>query len=186
MRFQSTELADAWLVLPERHADDRGFFVRTFCEDEFGAHGLPTRFPQSNDSHNSRAGTLRGMHLNLAGHWESKLVRCSRGAIFDVIIDVRPTSPTRDQWLGVELTAENGVALFVPEGFAHGFLTLADDTIVSYQMGRAYEPGVAVGFRWDDPKFEVRWPMTPTVIAERDATYPDYDPTALGLWGVGY
>src|SRR4051794_27927224 len=181
MKFEPTELADVWLVLPERRFDDRGYFVRTFCEREFAAQGLPTWFPQCNVSNNSRAGTLRGMHLNLAGHWEAKLVRCSRGAIYDVVVDVRPESPTRHRWLGIELSVNNGIALFVPEGFAHGFLTLEDETDVSYHMGRVYEPDVATGFRWNDPTFEVRWPAEPTVIADRDATYPDYTPRLIGL-----
>lgn len=178
MRFVPTELAGAVVVEPDRHGDERGSFMRTFCEEEFAAAGLPTRFPQCNISANRTAGTLRGMHLNVAGHWESKLVRCVRGAIHDVIVDLRPGSSTFGRWIGVDLTADNGRALFVPEGFAHGFVTLADDTDVHYHMGRSYTPGVDTGFRWDDPAFGIEWPRPPVVISERDATYPDHPGTS--------
>jgi dTDP-4-dehydrorhamnose 3,5-epimerase len=179
VRFEPTPLAGAVVIRPERHADERGSFTRTFCEEEFAAHGLPTHFPQCNLSANVRAGTLRGMHLNLAGHEESKVVRCVRGGVHDVIVDVRPGSPSYLGWFGVDLTAANAVALFVPEGFAHGFVTLEDDTDVHYHMGRPFEPGVAIGFRWDDPAFAIEWPLAPTVMAERDRTYPDFEPARL-------
>ena len=180
MRFEATRLAGAWVIEPERHGDDRGSFARAFCEDEFAAHGLPVRFPQCNLSTNVTAGTLRGMHLIVAGHCESKLVRCVRGAVHDVIVDVRPGSPTFGEWIGADLSADNGRALFVPEGCAHGFLTLADDSDIYYHMGRSFEPGVAIGFRWDDPAFGVRWPGAPTILSERDASYADFDPSILG------
>ena len=183
MRFEATTLAGAVLVRLDRHDDERGAFARTFCVDEFAAHGLPVSFPQSNLSENVRAGTLRGMHLNVRPHWESKLVRCVRGAAHDIVVDVRPGSPTEGEWYGVDLTAENGLALFVPEGFAHGFVTLADDTTVCYQMGRPYRPDAAIGFRWDDPAFGIAWPRTPTVVSARDATYPDYDPAIVAGGG---
>ena len=179
MRFEPLAPAGACIIELERHVDERGSFAREFCEDEFAEHGLPIHYPQCNLSTNHAAGTLRGMHVNVRGHWESKVVRCVRGAIYDVIIDLRDESPTRHAWVGVELTADNGRALFVPEGFAHGFLTLADETDVLYHMGAMFQPAAARGFRWDDPAFAVTWPTTPAVISERDATYPDYVPSLL-------
>jgi len=181
MRFEATPLDGARVIELDRHADERGWFARTFCEDELAAHGLPTRFPQCNLSSNRRAGTLRGMHVNVAGHWESKLVRCVRGAVHDVIVDLRPGSSTRHRWYGTELSAENGRALFVPEGFAHGFLTLVDDCDVHYHMGASYVPDAGRGFRWDDPTFGIEWPAPPVLLSERDATYPDFDPATFGL-----
>lgn len=180
MRFERLPLAGAWIIDLERHEDERGSFARAFCEDEFAEHGLPIHYPQANLSTNRRSGTLRGMHLNVRAAWEAKLVRCVRGAVYDVIVDVREESSTRHGWTGVELSAENGRALFVPEGFAHGFVTLADETDVYYQMGAVFRPWAARGFRWDDPTFGITWPRIPAVISERDATYPDYDPSLLG------
>jgi len=174
MRFQETKLSGAWSVELEVSRDERGFFARTFCETEFEAHGLPARFPQCNLSRNDKAGTLRGMHYNAAPYGEAKLVRCVRGAVHDVIIDLRRDSPTRGQWFGLDLTAESGNALFVPPGFAHGFITLADATDVFYHMGATYQAGAARGFRYDDALFDVPWPRRPSVISERDATYPDF------------
>ena len=179
MRFSPTELADAYTVELERHEDERGFFARIWCNDELSDHGLVSHLSQCSISRNSLAGTLRGMHLNIAGHEEAKLVRCTRGAIHDVIVDVRPDSPTYLTWLGIDLDADNGRALFVPGGCAHGFLTLEHRSDVAYQMSRAYEPGVAIGYRWNDPAFGIEWPRGPTVIAERDATYPDFGPQAI-------
>lgn len=158
----------------EPHRDERGFFARTFCEQEFAAHGLPTRFPQSNLSRNRRAGTLRGMHYNAPPFEEAKLVRSVSGAIHDIVVDLRPGSPTRYRSFGVELHARDGSALFVPAGFAHGFITLEDDTDVLYQMGAVYNAGAARGFRWNDPAFSLRWPREVALIAPRDAAYPDY------------
>jgi len=160
--------------------DERGFFARTFCERELEQHGLPTRFPQCNLSRNRRRGTLRGMHYEATPSAESKLVRCVTGAIFDVIVDLRPGSATRFAWIGVELSGETGRALFVPAGFAHGFLTLSDDSDVFYHMGDFYRPEAARGFRWNDPLFAIQWPAPPNSIAERDASYPDYEPAAVG------
>src|ERR1041385_102965 len=174
--FTPLPLSGAYLVELEPRADERGFFARSFCEREFAANGLPVRFPQDNISRNHRAGTLRGMHFQVAPHREAKLVRVGRGAIHDVIVDLRPTSPTHLEWLGVELSAENGRALFVPEGFAHGFITLADETDVHYQMTEFYRPDGARALRWNDPRIGIRWPGEPFVIAARDAEYPDYDP----------
>jgi dTDP-4-dehydrorhamnose 3,5-epimerase len=174
MRFTQLSLPGAYLIELQPHADERGFFARTFAEEEFAAHGLQTRFPQSNLSRNRKAGTLRGMHYAVAPSEETKVVRCASGAIHDVIIDLRADSPTYAQWVAVELTGENGRALYVPTGFAHGFLTLADDTDVVYQMGDVFRPETARGFRWDDPAFGVIWPHPPVVISSRDATYPDF------------
>jgi dTDP-4-dehydrorhamnose 3,5-epimerase len=180
MRFEATPLAGAWVIELEPHADERGFFARTFCAREFADHGLPTTFPQSNLSRNATAGTLRGMHFNTAAHAESKVVRCVQGAIHDVIIDLRADSATYRQWFAVELTAASGRSLFVPEGLAHGFLTLVDETDVEYQMGAFYAPEAARGLRWDDPAIGVEWPREPVVMSPRDATYPDFDPAVLG------
>lgn len=174
MLFDQTELSGAWLVELELRSDDRGFFARSFCEREFAARGIDTRFPQCNLSRNHRSGTLRGMHYESAPSRESKLVRCVSGAIYDVIVDLRPGSTTWGRSVGAELTRENGRALFIPAGFAHGFLTLADETDVFYHMGDFYTPDRARGFRWNDPTFAIAWPASPVVISERDATYPDF------------
>lgn len=176
MLFRTTPLKSAFVIDLERRSDERGFFARTFCEREFAAHGLPTHFPQCNVSHNVRAGTLRGMHFNTSAHREAKLVRCVSGAIYDVIVDMRDGSATRFASFGVELSAENAGALFVPEGFAHGFVTLTDDVDVFYHMGEFFHAEAARGFRWNDPTFAIRWPRIPVVISERDATYPDFNP----------
>jgi dTDP-4-dehydrorhamnose 3,5-epimerase len=177
--FQETKLSGAFIVDLEPRADERGFFARTYCEREFKEHGLPTWYPQCNLSRNRRAGTLRGMHYNAAPHGEAKLIRCATGAVYDVIVDMRAGSPTMLSWIGVELGAENGRALFVPAGFAHGFITLTDDTDVFYQMGDFYRPEAARGLRWNDPRLALRWPREPTMVAERDAAYPDYDPATF-------
>ncbi|MGA2447878.1 MAG: dTDP-4-dehydrorhamnose 3,5-epimerase [Polyangiaceae bacterium] len=179
MKFQATPLQGAFVVELEPHADERGFFARTFCEREFAAHGLPTRFPQSNLSRNARARTLRGMHFQAEPYFEAKLVRAVSGAIYDVIVDLRRTSPTFLHWFGVELSGESARALFVPERFAHGFLTLQDHTDVFYQMGEFFRPEGARGLRWNDASLGIRWPGAPEVIAERDAHYDDFDPEAF-------
>jgi dTDP-4-dehydrorhamnose 3,5-epimerase len=176
VRFVETSLPGAFVVELVTNVDERGFFARTFCEVEFAEHGLPTRFPQCNLSRNRHTGTLRGMHFERLPNHESKLVRCATGAIYDVVVDLRPDSPTRYRWTGVELSRDDGRALFVPAGFAHGFLTLADETDVFYHMGDSYRPGSARGFRYDDAHFEISWPGSPSVISERDATYPDFRP----------
>ncbi|HET7539698.1 MAG TPA: dTDP-4-dehydrorhamnose 3,5-epimerase family protein [Polyangiaceae bacterium] len=176
--FKQTALAGAYVIEIEARLDERGAFARTFCEHEFAAHGLPTRFPQSNLSRNLRAGTLRGMHYRAEPHTESKLVRPATGGIYDVIVDLREESGTRYQSFGIELLASEGSALFVPAGFAHGFITLQDDTDVLYQMGDFFKADAALGFRWNDPFFAIAWPREPTVIAERDAHYPDFVPSS--------
>jgi len=178
MIFQETSLPGAFVIDVERREDERGFFARTFCEAEFRAHGLPAAFPQANLSHNRSRGTLRGMHYQVGKHEESKLVRCVRGSVYDIIVDLRPESPTRFRSLGVELSAESGRALFVPVGFGHGFLTLTDEADVFYLMGDSYRPGSARGFRWDDPRFALAWPLAPAVVTDRDSSYPDFDPEA--------
>jgi dTDP-4-dehydrorhamnose 3,5-epimerase len=172
--FKETQLAGAFVVELEERADERGSFARSFCEREFAAHGLPTRFPQCNLSRNRRAGTLRGMHFQVAPHAEAKLVRPETGAIYDVIVDLRPGSSTLYRSFGVTLEAARGSALFVPAGFAHGFLTLVDDTQVHYQMGEFFAPEAARGFRYDDPTFAIEWPREISVVAARDASYPDF------------
>jgi dTDP-4-dehydrorhamnose 3,5-epimerase len=174
VRFDPVPLGGAWLIGPDRHADERGSFARAFCEREFADHGLPIRFPQCNVSTNTSAGTLRGMHFNVTASAEAKLVRCTRGAIHDVVVDLRPDSPTVYRSFGVELSADNGLALFVPKGFAHGFVTLRDATDVFYHMSEFYDAGAARGARWNDPAFAIDWPRRPTVISDRDAAYPDF------------
>lgn len=179
MIFKTTKLAGACVIEIEPRVDERGHFARTFCEREFAEHGLPIRFPQCNVSFNTKAGTLRGMHYQAAPLREAKLVRCTRGAIYDVIIDLRVDSATRFEWVGVELTEDNATALFIPEGLAHGFITLADATEVFYHMSDFYRAEGARGARWNDPRFGIQWPVGPggpSVISERDATYPDFDP----------
>lgn len=177
MILTGTELAGAYRVELERHEDERGFFARAFCEREFAARGLATRYPQCNISYNRRAHTLRGMHYQAAPRREAKLVRCLAGAIHDVIVDLRTDSATHMRWIGVELDARGRTALYVPPGFAHGFLTLAEDSEVFYQMGEFHDPGAERGFRWNDPAFGVGWPFEPEVISERDRSYPDFDPS---------
>ena len=174
MIFQPTGLAGAYVIAIERLRDERGFFARSFCAREFEDHGLNPSLAQCNISYNRHAGTLRGMHFQASPFEEAKLVRCTRGAIHDVIIDLRPDSPTFMRHVGVLLTPEERNMLYVPEGFAHGFLTLEDHTEVFYQMSEFYVPGAARGFRWDDPAFAIDWPAPVSVISERDAAYPDF------------
>jgi dTDP-4-dehydrorhamnose 3,5-epimerase len=178
MIFHETPLSGAFVIELERRDDERGFFARAFCENEFAQHGLPIRFPQSNLSYNRRAGTLRGMHYQAAPYGESKLVRCVAGSIYDVIIDLRASSASKLKWFGVELSGDNGKALFVPKGFAHGYITLTDDVQIYYQMGEMYRPEGARGVRYDDPIFAIEWPRSPVSISERDATYASFDPKA--------
>jgi len=154
-----------------RLEDERGFFARSFCQREFEAQGLNPRLAQCNVSFNHRRGTLRGLHFQAKPHEEAKLVRCTRGAIWDVAVDLREGSPTRLRWHAVELNAENRLGLYVPEGFAHGFQTLADDTEVLYQMSEFYHPELARGVRWDDPNLGIRWPLPDPILSERDRGY---------------
>ncbi len=172
MIFNDTPLANSFLLYPNLRQDERGYFARTFCEEEFAAHGLPTAVRQCNVSFNRLKGTVRGMHFQRSPMVEAKLVRCSQGAIFDVIVDLRPTSSTYCQWYGTELTAENGHALFIPEGFAHGFQTLEDKSEVFYQMFALYSQEHADGVCWNDPVFGIKWPLSISSISERDRTFP--------------
>jgi len=172
--FTETKLAGAFIIDLEQRADERGFFARSFCAREFAAHGLNPQVVNTNVSHSARRGTLRGMHFQRPPHAEAKLVRCTRGAIYDVIIDLRAGSPTLGQWLGVELTAANYRQLYVPEGFAHGFQTLEDEADVVYQVSEFYTPGAEGGLRYDDPAFGIRWPLPVSVISPKDAAWPDF------------
>lgn len=180
VRFIPTELSGAFVVELERHEDERGFFARAWCREELFEQGLVPTLSQCSISRNSAAGTLRGMHFQTAPHEEAKLVRCTAGAMFDVIVDLRPTSPSYTAWVGVELDAERGNALYVPKGFAHGFQTLADDTDVLYMISDPYVPEAASGVRWDDPQFAIQWPPADArTISERDLSWPDYHRSSL-------
>lgn len=179
MIFRETGLAGSWIIDLEPIEDERGFFARSFCIDEFAEHGLAPVGAQCNVSYNRVAGTLRGMHFQHAPHEEAKLVRCTTGAIHDVIVDIRPGSPTFGSHIGVELNARNRRMLYVPRGFAHGFLTLEDHTEVFYQMSSVYVPGFAAGLRYDDPVLGIEWPRPVRVISDRDRDYPPFDSSAL-------
>jgi len=172
--FTETELKGAYIIEIEELKDHRGFFARSWCQNEFKDHGLTTRIAQANVSYNKKMGTLRGMHYQLSPYEETKLVRCTRGGIYDVIIDLRPASTTYTQWIGVKLTAENYKMFYVPENFAHGFITLEDDTEVTYQVSQFYTPGSERGIRWDDPAFSIDWPIDVQVISDKDKSWPDY------------
>jgi dTDP-4-dehydrorhamnose 3,5-epimerase len=172
MIFTQTPLAGAYLIEPERIVDERGFFARTWCRDEFERHGLEARLVQCNISFNARRGTIRGMHYQAKPHEEVKLVRCTQGAIYDVIVDVRPDSPTYLRWIAEELTAENRRMFYIPGGFAHGFQALSDDTEVSYQMSDFFQPQSSCGIRYDDPAVGIAWPLEVSVISAKDQSYP--------------
>lgn len=174
MKFIETDLKGAFIIELEKLEDNRGFFARSWCKREFDEHGLNSNATQANVSYNKKKGTLRGMHLQSKPYAETKLVRCTRGAIYDVIIDLRPDSATYKKWLGVELSADNGKMLYVPENFAHGFQTLKDDTEVTYQVTQYYTPGYEKGIRWNDPAFRINWPVTVAVISEKDENWQDY------------
>jgi dTDP-4-dehydrorhamnose 3,5-epimerase len=174
MIFTETKLKGAFIIEPERLEDDRGFFARTWCEREFEAHRLNPRLVQCSISFNKSKGTLRGIHYQAAPYEEAKLVRCTSGAIHDVIIDLRSESPTFKQHSAVTLTAHNHKMLYIPEGLAHGFLTLEDNVEVFYQMSEFYSPNHARGVRWNDPAFGIEWPATVAVMSERDCHYPDF------------
>jgi dTDP-4-dehydrorhamnose 3,5-epimerase len=172
MIFRETPLSGAFVIELEPSHDERGFFARTFCEREFRAHGLDPCVAQCNVSYNRRRGTLRGLHLQRAPHEEDRVVRCTAGAIYDVIVDVREGSSTRGRWLAVTLSASERNQLYVPKGFAHGFLTLEDDVEVAYQMSVPYAQESAGGYRYDDPAFAIEWPFEPTVVSQRDLELP--------------
>jgi dTDP-4-dehydrorhamnose 3,5-epimerase len=175
MIFTPTKLRNATIIDVERRGDERGFLARVFCEHEFAEHGLATRFVQGSTIFSPQRHTLRGLHYQEAPHAENKLVRCTRGAVFVVMVDLRPDSPTRLEWLGVELTPDNRRLLYVPEGFAQGYQTLADDSEVVYQMTHEYVPDAARGVRWDDPAFGIEWPQADErLISDRDRAWPDW------------
>jgi len=174
--FLPTAIPGAFTLELDRKEDERGYFARTWCKREFEEMGLNTDLAQCNVSYSPRRGTLRGMHWQVAPYGEAKLVRCARGVIWDVIIDLRPESPTYAMHIGVELTADSGRALYIPEGLAHGFVTLTDDCEVFYQMSAYYEPAAARGVRWNDPAFDIDWPVTDPILHPRDASYPDFVP----------
>ena len=181
MTFTEAPLPGAYLIDVEKRGDERGFFARAFCEKEFGEHHLATRFVQANDSLSARKGTLRGMHYQLAPRAETKLVRCIRGALYDVILDLRKGSTTFGRSFGAELSADNRRMMYVPKGFAHGFVTLADDTEAFYLVDEHYAPEQERGLRWNDPRFDIRWPISPVVISDKDRGHRDFDPA----WHLG-
>jgi dTDP-4-dehydrorhamnose 3,5-epimerase len=174
MIYTETPLKGAYIIEPERREDERGFFARTWCQREFKEHGLISELAQCSISFNRLKGTLRGMHYQLASHAEIRLVRCTSGVVYDVIVDLRPQSSTFKRWYSVELTVENHRMLYIPEGLAHGFITLRDDTELFYQMSEIYAPEFARGVRWDDPAFSIEWPENIQVISDRDCGYPNF------------
>ena len=178
MIFRELRLKGSFEIEVAVHADERGSFGRSYCSHEFERHGLNPRIAQCNVSYNRRSGTLRGMHYQVPPHQEAKLVRCTRGAVYDVIVDLRRDSPTYLEWIAIELRSDPGATvkmLYIPEGFAHGFQTLEDDTDVFYQMSEMYAPAAARGFRWNDPALSIEWPGPVTVISDRDRNYADLD-----------
>jgi dTDP-4-dehydrorhamnose 3,5-epimerase len=181
MRFIPTKLKDAYIIEPEQLEDERGFFARTWCQQEFSDRGLDANLVQCSISFNKKKGTLRGMHFQLPPFAETKLVRCTQGAIYDVIIDLRQDSETFLQWMGVELTAENRKALYVPKGFAHGFQTLEYNTEVFYQISEFYAPECSGGLRWDDPTFNITWQQPVSVISTKDQNYEDYTASQFSI-----
>ena len=174
MIFTETNLKGAFIIEPELIEDERGFFARVWTPQEFEAHGLNPVVAQCNISQNRKRGTLRGMHYQIEPHAEAKLVRCTRGAIYDVAVDLRPDSPTFRKWTAVELSAANRLMFYIPEGFAHGYQTLEDDTELYYQVSQVYAPDSARGVRWNDPTFDIKWPEDERTIIARDQNYPDF------------
>lgn len=176
MKFQETKLRDAFIIEQEPRGDERGFFARTWCEKEFKEHGLVTRFVQCNNSFSQQKGTLRGLHYQVAPHEEAKFMRCIRGAIYDVIVDLRPDSQSFTQWVGVELTADNRKMVYIPEGCAHGFQTLTDEAEVMYPVSEFYSPQFEQGIRWNDPAFMIQWPISDFPhVSEKDNSWPNFD-----------
>lgn len=174
MKFEATRFDGAWLIVPERMRDARGYFMRTYCEREFGSKGLETAFVQHSTSYSARRGTVRGMHWQAAPHGEVKVVRCLKGAIVDVIVDIDPKSRTFRMWQAFELSADNEHQLYIPKGFAHGFQTLTDDVLVGYLISAFYVPEAARGARHDDPAFGIKWPLAVTEMSEKDRGWPDF------------
>jgi len=173
MKFVELELPGAYVIEPDRFEDERGFFARLWCETEFCEQGLSAKIVQSNVGSNPKAGTLRGLHFQFAPHAEVKVLRCPRGAIFDVVVDLRPDSPTFKKWCGVELTEENGKTIYVPEGFATGYLTLVDNTEIYYHTSEFFHPESASGVRYDDPALGIEWPEKIQLISKADQGWPD-------------
>lgn len=174
MRIRETELGGLFVLDLDQRSDERGYFARTFCAQEFATEGLPTHFVQCSVSVNHRKGTLRGMHFQRAPSPEGKLVTCTRGRIYDVVVDIRRDSPSFRKWSGFELSEKNKTLLYIPPGFAHGFQTLEDETDVFYQMTEFYRPELADGVRWDDPAFAISWPLPVSTISEKDRSLPDF------------
>ncbi|HEX7859195.1 MAG TPA: dTDP-4-dehydrorhamnose 3,5-epimerase [Verrucomicrobiae bacterium] len=172
MKFLRGELDGVWIIELEKHSDERGYFARTWCVDEFQKLGLNARIVQCNTSFNSKRGTLRGMHFQAAPHGEAKLIRCTRGAIYDVALDLRRNSPTFKRWTALELNATGNRMLYIPEGFAHGFQSLEDESEISYQMSDYFHPVSSRGIRWDDPEVAIRWPIANPIISQRDRDLP--------------
>jgi dTDP-4-dehydrorhamnose 3,5-epimerase len=180
MIFTETSVQGCFIIEPDRFDDDRGYFSKIWDVKEFRDRGLSTDFAQFNLAFNHKAGTLRGMHFQAPPHEEVKLVRCTRGVVYDVIVDLRPASPTYLKWSGVELSGDNYRTYYVPRGCAHGYVTLTDHAEVTYNVSAHYAPSAARGVRWNDPAFAIQWPMQPKVINPRDANYPDYDAALVG------
>lgn len=174
MKFHETKLKGSYMIQYEPFHDERGYFERTFCKKEFEDHGLGSTVVQCNASYNKHKGTLRGMHYQVAPYEEIKLVRCIAGSIYDVIVDLRPGSPAYCQWFATELSSTNGRAMYIPEGFAHGFQTLEDNSMVLYNMSSFYSPGHARGVRWNDPAFNIKWPYNDPIISRKDSEYGDF------------
>lgn len=172
MNFRPTPLDGVWIIDPERNSDDRGWFARTFCAEAFAARSLPTSFAQCSASFNARRGTLRGLHWQIAPYAEAKLIRCTRGHVFDVAVDMRPESDTFGLWAATELSDDNGRAVFIPEGFAHGFQSLVDNSELSYQITAPHRPALARGVRWDDPRIGIAWPIRDPILSPRDRALP--------------
>jgi dTDP-4-dehydrorhamnose 3,5-epimerase len=170
--FRPLRIGGAYAIEPERHVDERGSFARAWCQDEFKAHGLPSRLVQCSISTNTNRGTLRGMHFSVPPYAEAKVVRCVKGAIYDVLLDLRDGSPTSGTWVAETLSRDNAIALFVPEGVAHGFQTLEDESDVLYQMTEFYDPACARGVRWNDPLFGIRWPIDEPILSAADRAHP--------------
>jgi dTDP-4-dehydrorhamnose 3,5-epimerase len=181
MKFIETPLKGAYLIELEKRGDNRGFFARFFCENEFSQQGLVNRFVQINNSLTAKKGTLRGMHYQLQPDAEVKVVRCIKGALYDAILDLRPDSPTFGKSFGAELNEENRTMMYVPKGFAHGFVTLADDTEALYLVSSFYAPSLEKGIRYNDPRFAMNWPVMPTEVSEKDGQWPDFDPAFHGI-----
>lgn len=185
MEFAPTSLAGAWLISPVPAIDERGFFARTFCANEFASYGLQTDFVQHSISQTQARATLRGLHYQRQPHGETKVVRCLRGAIWDVIVDLRPWSSTYCHWQAFELTEQNRNQLYIPKGFAHGFQALRDDVEIQYLISDFYAPGSATGVRFNDPLFAIEWPLPPSVMSERDRSWPDFNPDGMSQSVLG-